>query len=220
MGVTTLYSFSIFLNLLKTDSMDLFTLAMLVAIGGYMLKSKYQSRRIALLGSHLGKYQIEKLMETLTEGYMRALGESDDQRREQIFNLLASTEASLCDQLNRFSAEFSKVDEAEARVSKLPLAIPYADKLFPGATFDLRKALAIHAQGITQAARNGANRSPKGKAFTVSAELFLLQHTCHWFCKSKTVASARMLGRQNTSYEQVVNAVAPETRKAYCALTG
>ena len=200
--------------------MDLFMLAMLVAIGGFMLKSKYQSRRIALLGSHLGKYQIEKLMETLTEGYMRALGESDGQRREQIFDLLGSTEASLCDQLNRFSAEFSKVDEAEARVSKLPLAIPYADKLFPGATFDLRKALAIHAQGITQAAKNDADRSPKAKAFTVSAELFLLQHTCHWFCKSKTVASARMLGRQKTSYEQVVNAVAPETRKAYCALMG
>ena len=200
--------------------MDIFMLAMLVAIAAHMLKSKYQRGRIALLGSHLGKYQIEKLMETLTEGYMRALGESDDQRREQIFNLLGSTEASLCDQLNRLSAEFSKVDEAEARVSKLPLAIPYADKLFPGATFDLRKALAIHAQGITQAAKNGANRSPKAKAFTVSAELFLLQHTCHWFCKSKTVASARMLGRQKTSYEQVVNAVAPETRKAYCALAG
>lgn len=195
-------------------------LAMLVAVGGHMLKSKYQRRRIALLGSHLGKYQIEKLMETLTEGYMRALGESDSERREQIFNLLGSTEASLCDQLNRFSAEFSKVDEADARVSKLPLAIPYADKLFPGATFDLRKALAIHAQGITQAVSNGANRSPKAKAFTVSAELFLLQHTCHWFCKSKTTASARMLGRQKTSYEQVVNAVSPETRKAYCALVG
>lgn len=195
-------------------------LAMLVALGGHMLKLKYQRGRIALLGSHLGKYQIEKLMETLTEGYMRALGESDGQRREQIFNLLGSTEASLCDQLNRFSADFLKVDEAEARVSKLPLAIPYADKLFPGATFDLRKVLAIHAQGINQAARNGDNRSPKAKAFTLSAELFLLQHTCHWFCKSKTVASARMLGRQKTSYEQVLASVAPETRRAYNSLTG
>ncbi|CAN5478284.1 hypothetical protein BH10PSE16_BH10PSE16_15640 [soil metagenome] len=195
-------------------------LAMFVAIGTHMLKSKYQSKRIALLGSHLGKYQIEKLMETLSEGYMRALGEADAGRREQIFNLLASTEASLCDQLNRFAAEFSKVDEADARVSKLPLAVPYADKLFPGATFDLRKALAIHAQGIARAVKNDADLSPKAKAFTVSAELFLLQHTCHWFCKSKIVASARMLGRQKTSYELLVASVAPETRKAYCALTG
>lgn len=195
-------------------------LAMLAAVGGHMLKLKYQRQRIALLGRHLGNYQIEKLMETLTEGYMRALGEAESGRREQIFNLLGTTEASLCDQLSRFSAEFLKVTEAEARVSKLPLALPYADRLFPSATFDLRKALAIHAQGIAQAVRNGAGRSPKAKAFTVSAELFLLQHTCHWFCKSKTTASARLLGRQKTAYAQVLEAVAPETRKAYCALTG
>ncbi|ABM36542.1 conserved hypothetical protein [Polaromonas naphthalenivorans CJ2] len=204
----------------KRVPMDIFMLAMFVAIGAHMFKSKYQSRRIALLGSHLGKYQIEKLMETLTDGYMRALGEADGSRREQIFNLLGSTEASLCDQLGRLAVEFSKVDEADARVSKLPVAIPYADKLFPAATFDLRKALAIHAQGINRAVRNEANRSPKAKAFTVSAELFLLQHTCHWFCKSKTVASARMLARQKTSYEQLVESVAPETRRAYCSLTG
>ena len=198
--------------------MDLFTLAMLVAVGGHMLKLKYQRRRIALLGRHLGNYQIEKLMETLTEGYMRALGEADSGRREQIFNLLGTPEAALCDQLSRFIAEFAKVAEAEARVSKLPVALPYADRLFPRATFDLRKALAIHAQGIAQAAGNGADRSPKAKAFTVLAELFLLQHTCHWFCKSKTTASARLLGRQKTSYAQVLDAVAPETRKAYCVL--
>ena len=195
-------------------------LAMFVAIGAHMLKSKYQSRRIALLGSYLAKYQLEKLMATLTEGYMRALGEADGQRREQIFNLLGGSEASLCDQLNRFAAEFSKVDEADARVSKLPVAIPYADKLFPTATFDLRKALEIHAQGIDRAVRNGADRSPKAKAFSVSAELFLLQHTCHWFCKSKAVASGRMLARQKTTYAQLVESVAPETRSAYRSLTG
>jgi len=195
-------------------------LAMLVALGAFMLKSKYQRKRIALLGSHLGKYQIEKLMESLTEGYMRALGESDPARREQIWNLLTSTEASLCDQLNRLAADFAKVDEADARGSTLPLAIPYADKLFPAATFDLRKALAIHAQGVNQAVKNGAGRSAKAKAFTVSAELFLLQHSCHWFCKSRTVASARMLARQKTSYEQLVASVEPDTRKAYCSLTG
>lgn len=193
-------------------------LALFVAIGTQMLKSKYQRRRIALLGSHLGKYQIEKQMESLTEGYMRALGEADLARREQIFNLLTSTELSLCDQLNRLASEFAKVDEIDARVSKLALAFPYADKLFPTATFDLRKALAIHAQGVTNAAMNSVNRSAKDKAFTVSAELFLLQHTCHWFCKSRAVASARMMGRQKTSYEQLVASVAPDTRRAYCAL--
>ena len=54
----------------------------------------------------------------------------------------------------------------------------------------------------------------------MSAERFLMQHTCHWYCKSKTVASARMLARHQTSYEQLLDAVSPETRSAYAALTG
>lgn len=200
--------------------MDIFMLAMFVAIAAHLLKSKYQRGRIALLGSHLGQYQIEKLMESLTDGYLRALSEADPSRREQIWQLQASTEASLCDQLKRFVADFSKLDEEQTRVSKLPMALPYADKIFPTATFDMRKALAIHAQGITRVASNTAQRSPRDKAYTLSAELFLLQHTCHWFCKSKIVASARMLGRHKTSYEQVLASVTPETRRAYNKLIG
>ena len=33
----------------------------------------------------------------------------------------------------------------------------------------------------------------------MSAELFLMQHTCHWYCRSRAVASARMLARHKTS---------------------
>ena len=74
------------------------------------------------------------------------------------------------------------------------------------------------AQGIANAANNILNQAPKGKAFTLSAELFLMQHTCHWFCRSKTVASARMMMRHKTSYAQLLQAVAPETRHAYGSL--
>lgn len=200
--------------------MEIFTLLMLFAVGAYALKSREQNRRIALLGSYLGKYQIEKLMESLTEGYLRTLAEPDPERRAQIWSLLTTAEMELCEQFDRFAAEFSRVDEAHTRVSKLPLAIPYADKLFPAATFDVRKALSIHAQGIANAARNGSNQSAKGKAFTLSAELFLMQHTCHWFCRSKTVASARMFARHKTSYAQVVDSVARDTRHVYCNLIG
>ena len=199
--------------------MDIFIPAMFVAIGAYMLQAKYQRRRIALLASHLGNYQIEKLMESLSEGYMRALGEADVERRQQIWNLLTTTETALVDQIRRFADGFSRVDEADARVSKFALTLPYADRLFPGTSFDLRKALSIHAQGVANAAKNDENKEAKSKAFTLSAELFLMQHTCHWFCKSKSVASARMLVRHKTSYEQLVASVAPDTRKAYCALT-
>jgi len=199
-------------------AMELFLLAVLAIIAAWRLKAQDQRRRVALLGGYLAKYQIEKHMETLTQGYLRALGASDPQRSEPIWNMLRSTEQELCSQFKRFAADFSRADEAETRVSKLPIYIPYATRLFPGYSFDARQALAIHARGINQAGEGGGHASPKAMAFTMSAELFLMQHTCHWFCKSKTVASARMLARHQTPYQQLVASVAPGTRDAYCAL--
>jgi hypothetical protein len=198
--------------------MELFLLAIIVALSDWALKARDQRRRIALLGSHLARYQIEKHMETLTQGYLRALGEDDPERSEPIWNMLRSTEQELCDQFGRFVASFARAQEADTRVSKLPIYLPFAAKLLPNLTFDMRLALAIHAREISQAVDGGAHISPKATAFTLSAELFLMQHTCHWFCKSKTVASARMLARHKTSYEQLVAAVGPATRVAYCAL--
>jgi len=198
--------------------MDFFILAILVAIGIFVLNGQDQRRRIALLGSHLSQYQIEKLMEALTQGYLRALGEKDEERRTQIWNLLSTTETQLCDQFSRFATSFARVPAEETRVSKIAFAIPYIDKLLPQATFDLRQAFAIHAKGMAETVQNTAQRSPKDKAFTMSAELFLMQHTCHWFCKSKVVASARMLARHQTAYAQLLDAVSPATRKAYSSL--
>ena len=51
-----------------------------------------------------------------------------------------------------------------------------------------------------------------------AAELFLMQHTCHWFCRSKTLTSARMLMRHQTPYTQLLASVSPETRQVYGAL--
>ena len=198
--------------------MDILPLVILLAVGFLLLKKSEQRKRIALLGHHLSTYQIEKLMETLATGYLRALGEAEPQRREQIWRHLDGAEAQLCEQFNRFSAEFSRLDAAETRVSTFALPIPYAASVFPQATFDARQAIALHAHALAQAATNPTQRSLKQKAFVLSAELFLIQHTCHWFCNSKAVASARLLARHQTSLEQVLAAVAPETRTAYQAL--
>lgn len=199
---------------------EVLVLALLIAAGLYLLNAQAQRRRIALLASHLGNYQIEKLMETLTQGYLRALGENDPERRTQIWSLLQASEARLSDQFGRFAAEFARVDAAQARVSKLPLALPLAEVLLPSATFDVRRAFEIHAHGFAAATREANDSSPRDKAFTLSAELLLMQHTCHWFCKSRMVASARMLARHQTAYAQLVASVAPETRRAYCTLVG
>lgn len=201
--------------------MEIFVLLLMVAaFGAYQLKSKTQAKRIALLGSHLGRYQVEKLMESLTGGYLRALGEKDPQRQTQVWNMLSASEEQLAEQFQRFAADFSAVDEADARVSKLPVFLPEADRFFPDNTFDMRKVLVVHAQGIERAVKNGQGRSARDKAYTLSAELFLMQHTCHWYCRSKTVASARMLARHQTPYQQLLTSVDPETRAAYLTTIG
>ena len=211
--------------------MEIFTLILMVATGAYLLKSRDQKSRIVYLAKHLGCYPIERHMQTLIEGYARALGEPDAQRQTQIFKLLATSELELCEQFNRFAEEFARVDAVSARVSKLGFGLPYASRLFPAATFDLRRAMTIHAQAIADATAI-ATTTPsdlsdavmelkllKTRAFTISAELLLVQHTCHWFCRSKLIASARLLARHNTSYAQVLAAVLPDTRSAYLALT-
>ena len=195
--------------------MDIFALAILVAFGMAALRSKDQRRRIALLGSHLRQFQVEKLMEQLADGYLRALGESDPERRAQVWNLLASTEEVLDEQFQAFVTSFARESEVVTRVSKLPF--PYADQVLPQASFDMRKLLAIHAHGIHRLAGAHSELPAKAKAYMLSAEMFLMQHTCHWFCKSRGVASARLQMRHQTSYQQVLAAVSPETRQAYTA---
>ena len=198
--------------------MEIFTLLLLLATGFYTVKFRDQKRRIGVLGKVLGKYQIEKMMETLAQGYHRALSEPEPSRQSQILALQHATEQALSEQFSRFAADFSSVAVLDARVSNIGFAVPYADKIFPGTTFDLRQAFSIHAQGLALATDNALGLSPKSRAFHISAELFLMQHTCHWFCRSKTVASNRLLARHKTSYTQLVEAVLPQTRMAYSAL--
>lgn len=198
--------------------MDTFVFFTLLAIGVHVLKTREQAQRIALLGSYLGKFQIEKLMQDLLNGYQRALGEADEERQTQVWRYLEPAEQTLSEQFNRFVLEFAKVAEPQARVSRLPLALPFVTQNFPGTTLDMRKLLSVHAHGITQASQNDLTQSPRRKAFTLSAELMLMQHSCHWFCRSKTVASARLLARHQTAYAQVLEAVTPQTRQAYFQL--
>lgn len=200
--------------------MDILVFVMLLGFVLHRFNVRDQRVRIALLGTHLGRYRIEKLMEDLTQGYLRALGETDPQRQTAIWNLLSNAETDLVEQFNAFVLEFSNVTEPQARVSRLPIALPYAASWLPGYTFDMRKLLSVHAHAIAQAASNRLGQEPKGKAFTLMAELFLMQHSCHWFCRSKMVASARLLARHKSPYAQVLASVAPPTRQAYCALAG
>lgn len=200
--------------------MDPFLIASLLACGALFSVNGHQQRqRISLLARHLGPLHIEKLMETLTQGYLRALGERDAERQTQVFAVLEPSEAQLSGQLNQLAREFAAVSPEESRASALPVCLPFATTLLPSATFDMRKLLAVHANAVARALQADPSVTRRDRAFRVSAELFLLQHSCHWFCKSRTLASARMQARHQTSYPQLLAAVSPETRKAYQAVT-
>ncbi|WP_374640940.1 hypothetical protein [Hydrogenophaga sp.] len=200
--------------------MDIFFMALVVALVLTVLKNHEQRQRIALLGAHLQRFQLEKLIEGLTEGYLRAFGEADAQRRESVLGMLETTERLLSAQLDDLARALQGLEPVQARISRLPIALPWATRWLPSATFDLREMVRLHATGVAQAIANADGLSRRDQAFRVSAELLLFQHTCHWYCRSRGVASARLLARHRTSHEQVVAAVSPATRQAYLQLIG
>ncbi len=216
--------------------MEMLVWATLLAVAVKLLNATEQARRIVLLGRHLGQFRIEKLMEQLIHGYQRALGEQDAERRNAIWANLQISELELRNQFNRFVVDFARVPEPQARVSRLNFALPGVTRMFAQACFDMRKVLAIHAHGFDRvvavstdtdtdtqaggAAAAHAGHAARDRAFTMLAEMLLMQHSCHWFCKSKNVASVRLIVRHQTTLEQVLAAVTPETRSAYSALVG
>ena len=198
------------------DSLEILSLLALLGLTLHWFNNQGQRARTALLASHLQPFQIERLMQQLTEAYMRALGESDPERQSQVLQVQQEAEQQLARQFQDLARAFAQLPAPEARTLKL--ALPGVDKVLPQSTFDTRRVLQVHADGLGRAVRNEAGRSPRDKAFTLMAEMFLMQHSCHWFCRSKTIASARMLAQHKTHYEQALDAVSPETREAYLAV--
>src|SRR6478609_2819896 len=105
----------------------------------WLFRAAQQKQRIALLASFLSRYSIEKNIETVTQGYLRAFGEADAGRRDQILGLLRASEQELCRQVTQVAADFARADGTASRVSRLPIWIPFA--LAVAGTFDLRAAL-------------------------------------------------------------------------------
>lgn len=198
--------------------MDYLFFSALLAFAGYTFKTRSERRRIALLGQHLAGLEIEKLMQTLTEGYARALGESDSARRAAIWELLGGAESKLAAQVRQLAASFAREAPELARVHHLPWPLGELAPWVKASSFDMREALKVHADGLARALADSEAAKPQARAFTLSAEMLLLQHSCHWYCKSQAVASARMMVRHQTPYARVLESVSPETRRAYEAL--
>lgn len=195
--------------------MEFFSLFILIMLAIQVLNRRGQRERTALLAQHLQPYNIEQAMEQLTTAYMRALDEKDPERQHQIWQLQAPVEARLAEDFVSFVASFARLPAPEARAPKV--ALPYLGKLLPQASFDMRRALAIHAEGIGRAVRS-TSLTEKDRAFLILAEILLMQHTCHWFCRGRAVASARMLARHQTPYDKALASVSATTRRDYLKL--
>lgn len=200
--------------------MDVLLGLMLGVVAVTVLKRSEERQRIALLAGFLRKYEIEKHMTQLTDGYLRAAGEADPERAGPIWRNQEATEAVLQAELDGLADDLKDVWGERLRVSRWPVGLPLATRLFPQASFDFRALVQLHAQGLARALRNDDGLSLKDRAFRATAELLLFQHSCHWFCRSRTVASARLLALHQTAHEQVLASVSPATREGYRALTG
>ncbi|HLR77906.1 MAG TPA: hypothetical protein VK062_02545 [Burkholderiaceae bacterium] len=197
--------------------METFTILLTMVAAWHVLRVRYQKARVTLLGQHLADLQLEKHMQTLTEGYSRAIHESDPDRQIQIFKTFADTENAVARQVQALSASIHNEQEQSTRMGVLPFCIPYVEVAFPFLTRDFRRLLQIHATGLQHIVDNNDQLSVKDRAFHLSAELYLLQHSCHWFCKSRAVADARLVVRHKVNYQKVLESVSDVTRLGYMA---
>ncbi|RMX08466.1 hypothetical protein D8I35_05140 [Corticibacter populi] len=195
--------------------MELMFILLVLWLAWQALRARYQAGRIAFLGRHLSGMQVERHMETLTQGYLRALHEDDPVRQQQIWETFAAAERAVAAQVARLAEAIGREDADETRISRWLICVPWIERVLPAATRDFRPLLALHAEGIRGAVENTAGWDAKERAFHLSAELFLLQHSCHWFCKSRLVADARLQARHKVGHQKVLESVTPATREAY-----
>lgn len=195
--------------------MDIALLLIAVLVGWHLLRQRYQREHITLLGKHLNNLQLERHMETLTQGYARAINEDSENRQLQVLDTFTQTEQAVAAQAQTLADAMQAESQQATSLVALPFCVPYAERFLPTLTRDFRELLRIHAAGFRRVVDNAYNLSPKDRAFHLSAELYLFQHSCHWFCKSRAVADARLVVRHQVNHQKVLESVSDETRSAY-----
>lgn len=195
--------------------MEIAFILLTVFVVWHLLRVRYQKAHIALLGGHLAGLRLEKHMETLTEGYTRAIGEQSESRQLQVLETFAQTERAVAAQLQSLADAMRKESAQATAMASSAFCIPYVERVLPAAARDFRTLLRIHAAGLRHVVDNEEGLDPKARAFHLAAELYLFQHSCHWFCKSRGVADARLVVRHQVQHAKVVDSVSPGTRKAY-----
>jgi hypothetical protein len=154
-------------------------------------------------------------METLTNGYTRAIHEKEETRQTQVLETFAQAERTMAAQVQSLADAMRKESSQAASMGTLPFCLPYIELFLPALTRDFRELLRIHAAGLRHVVDNEGGWDMKSRAYHLSAELYLLQHSCHWFCKSRTVADARLVMQHQVNHQKVLESVSDTTRAAY-----
>ncbi|WP_323016650.1 hypothetical protein [Castellaniella sp.] len=197
------------------QTMDFVLILLAIVVTWRLLCLRYQRTHIALLGRHLASLQLERHMETLTQGYTRAIHEKDEARQLQVLDTFAPTERAVATQIQSLADAMQQENTQATRMGVLPFCVPHIEQFLPASTRDFRTLLHIHAAGLRRVVDNKDCWTPKDRAYHLSAELYLFQHSCHWFCKSRAVADARLMLRHQVQHQKALEAVSAETRAAY-----
>lgn len=195
--------------------MDMAFALVVAFVGWLMVRARYQRAHIALLGGHLANLRLEKHMETLTQGYTRAINEQAETRQLQVLETFAQTEQAVAAQVASLATAMQKEGAEATAMGTLPICVPYVERFMPFMARDFRAVLRIHAAGLRHVVDNIEQLDPKRRAFHMSAELYLFQHSCHWFCKSRAVADARLILRHQVQHQKALESVSSVTRTAY-----
>ncbi|WP_322994424.1 hypothetical protein [Castellaniella sp.] len=195
--------------------MDIALTLLAIVVAWRLLCLRYQRGHIALLGRHLARLQLERHMETLTQGYTRAINEKETSRQLQVLAGFAQTEHAVAAQMRTLADAMHAENAQDTRMGILSFCLPYIERFLPASTRDFRALLEIHATGLRHVVDNENHWSPKDRAYHLSAELYLMQHSCHWYCKSRAVADVRLAGRHRVKHQKVLESVSEATRQAY-----
>ncbi len=161
--------------------MDLFSALLIGLLAGWALRMHDQRTRIALLGRHLAKLQLERHLETLTQGYTRAIHETTEARQLQVLESFAQAEQTVAAQAQALADAMQTESAPATCMSLLPIYIPYATRFLPIPTRDFRQVLRIHATGLRHMADNAggwgrqdARLPPFGRTVPAAAQLPLV----------------------------------------------
>src|SRR3546814_4008456 len=127
--------------------------------------------------------------------------------------MLIQTERTVASQAQSLAEAMRKENLQAASMSTLSFCVPYAERFLPATTRDFRELLHIHATGLRHVVDNEGGWDAKSRAYHLSAELYLLQHSCHWFCKSRTIANARLLMRHQVNHQKVLESVSERSEE-------